>query len=94
MVSIAEVLNPRIIAQATPDHTGSHKIVVAHNIVVNEVIKIGFILVRHATTNAIFTVFPRFNNICTYSINKIAFHTTIHANAITPIIDVALKYSH
>jgi len=82
-----------MIAQATPDQTGSPKIVVAPKMVVSEVIKIGFILIRQAWIRDILTVFPRLRRIMTYSMSKIAFPTTIPASAITPIIEVAEKYS-
>ena len=68
-------------------------IVVAQRIVVSEVKIIGLNLVYHAFSKASFISIQFFFRILIYSINIIAFHTTIHQRAITQIILVAEKYS-
>jgi len=92
-VRIVDAVSPNMIDRARPLHTGSPRIVVAHKIVVREVTKIGFSLVQAESTTAHFFVHPFARRILVYSTRMMAFPTTIHAKAITQIIDVAEKYS-
>lgn len=93
-VKILLTSNHEIIVQANHDQTGSHIIVIAHNIVVSDVNIIGLNLTYQAFNKASFNKIHLFFKIFMYSINIIAFHTTIHQSAIIHIILVAEKYSH
>jgi hypothetical protein len=92
-VNILLTSNHHIIVQANQLQTGSQIMVAAQKTVVIDVKIIGVNLTYQAFNSASFIVNQLFFKIFIYSINIIAFQTTIHANAITHIIDVAEKYS-
>lgn len=92
-VRIADALNHQIIDHANPDQTGSPIIINAPIIAVADVKNIGFNLVFADITSASINQIPLCCSSSKYSSNIIEFHIEIHANAITHIIDVALKYS-
>jgi len=90
---MAEELNHQIIDHANHDHTGSHNIINAQIIAVEDVRKIGFNLVTHAFIRASLKFIPLCANSSKYSSKIIELPIDIPANAITQIIEVALKYS-